>query len=298
MLDVENIWLREHYVEYWKKEQEYKRDFQLQSQRLLESEQMLLSQINEKEQLAQTLLSQINEKEQLAQTLLSQIDEKEQVTQTLISQINEKDRNLFEIRNSNTWNIALLLRWIYVTLVPPNSRRARAVHLLNRAIFFPLLQIGRDRRIEKDLALLRSSTLFNANWYLAHNPDVAEAKIDAVRHYLLFGGFEGRDPGPDFSSSWYLTENKDVQLAGINPLIHFLKYGVAEGRAMQSSEVVEEDLVLIRSSALFDESWYLAHNPDIAEEKIDAAYHYLLFGGFEGRVPGPDFSSSWYFNRV
>ena len=69
-------------------------------------------------------------------------------------------------------------------------------------------------------------------------------------------------------SSWYLIENKDVQLAGINPLIHFLKYGVAEGRAMQSSEVVEEDLVLIRSSALFDESWYLAHHPDIAEGKI------------------------------
>jgi len=43
-------------------------------------------------------------------------------------------------------------------------------------------------------------------------------------------------------------------------------------------------LDFIQSSALFDEKWYLAHNPDLVEE-INRMRHYLLFGGFQGRDP-------------
>ena len=55
-------------------------------------------------------------------------------------------------------------------------------------------------KIVGDLWLLRSSGLFDKDWYLAKNPDVANAKVDPVSHYLHHGGFEGRDPGPNFSS--------------------------------------------------------------------------------------------------
>jgi hypothetical protein len=52
--------------------------------------------------------------------------------------------------------------------------------------------------------MLRSSGLFDEHYYLAHNPDVARSGVDPLLHYLRNGGFEGRDPNPDFSSSWYL----------------------------------------------------------------------------------------------
>jgi hypothetical protein len=84
-----------------------------------------------------------------------------------------------------------------------------------------------------DLNLLRGSDLFDANWYLANNPDVSKTKADPLLHYYRYGGFEGRDPGPKFSSSWYLSSYEDVKKAGINPLIHYLKYGQKEGRAAQ-----------------------------------------------------------------
>jgi hypothetical protein len=90
--------------------------------------------------------------------------------------------------------------------------------------------------VEKDLALLRSSDLFDEEWYLAHYPDVIEAKIDPVRHYLLYGGFERRDPGPHFSSGWYLDKYEDVKRSGINPLIHFLRFGLPEGRMTHESQ--------------------------------------------------------------
>lgn len=86
-------------------------------------------------------------------------------------------------------------------------------------------------RLRREISLLTRSGLFDRNWYLANHPDVAAAGMDPVRHYLLHGAYEGRDPGPDFDTRFYLAEYQDVNRAGVNPLVHFLSFGKAEGRA-------------------------------------------------------------------
>jgi glycosyltransferase involved in cell wall biosynthesis/SAM-dependent methyltransferase len=161
-------------------------------------------------------------------------------------------------------------------------------------IVFPYKKIKKDRTLRGDLALIRSSGLFDEAWYLAHNPDVAQAKVDPLLHYLNDGGFEGRDPGPSFTSALYLDAYEDVRKAGINPLLHYLRYGQKDGRMAQPQ--IAEDLYLLQSSCLFDGDWYLANNPDLAQAGIDPTLHYLHFGGFEGRDPGPNFSSKRYLN--
>lgn len=82
-----------------------------------------------------------------------------------------------------------------------------------------------------DQNLIEASALFNAGWYLAHNSDVADARMDPAIHYLRHGGFERRDPSPDFSSGWYLDRYEDVKQSGLNPLVHYLRYGKSEGRS-------------------------------------------------------------------
>ena len=82
----------------------------------------------------------------------------------------------------------------------------------------------------QDLTLIRSSELFNESWYLANNPDVAQKQVDPALHYIQYGGFEGRDPGPEFYSYGYLDTYPDVRAAGMNPLVHYLQYGKREGR--------------------------------------------------------------------
>ncbi len=77
--------------------------------------------------------------------------------------------------------------------------------------------------------LIQSSGLFDRELYLEENPDVAQAGVDPVRHYMIHGGFEGRDPGLYFSSRWYLKTYEDVKKSGMNPLVHYLKYGREEG---------------------------------------------------------------------
>ena len=85
--------------------------------------------------------------------------------------------------------------------------------------------------LEPDLGLLRESGYFDPFWYEQNNPDVSARGVDPLRHYLLYGGFEGRSPGPKFDSLGYLEINPDVRAAGVNPLVHYLKYGRAEGRS-------------------------------------------------------------------
>lgn len=85
----------------------------------------------------------------------------------------------------------------------------------------------------RELQLLRSSGLFDRDWYLANNPDVVESKVNPWLHFLHYGGIERRDPGPDFNSGWYLDTYEDVKKAGLNPLIHYLRYGEHEGRKKQ-----------------------------------------------------------------
>jgi len=93
-----------------------------------------------------------------------------------------------------------------------------------------------QRRRKDDQKLASESGLFDRDWYLAHNPDVAANGQDPLTHYLQHGGLEGRDPGPDFASRWYLDQNPDVGARGVNPLIHYLRFGKKEGRNAKSSE--------------------------------------------------------------
>src|SRR5579883_1988363 len=58
---------------------------------------------------------------------------------------------------------------------------------------------------------------FDAQFYLQENPDVAEAKLDPLKHFLELGWREGRDPAPWFSTNYYLSANPDVAEANINP---------------------------------------------------------------------------------
>lgn len=83
------------------------------------------------------------------------------------------------------------------------------------------------------LEILEASDLFDGDWYLSQNTDIQNdtgfTKKPSI-HYLLFGGYEGRNPSEKFESAYYLRENPDVAAFGANPLLHYLRLGKAEGR--------------------------------------------------------------------
>ena len=180
------------------------------------------------------------------------------------------------------------------------SPLARALGSESRS---PRLRLGRANPVNaladpRHLALLESSGLFDREWYLARNPDVGAAGIDALLHYLTSGASEGRDPGPGFDTRWYLESYPDVRAAGMNPLLHYVASGEAEGRAARGpSDLGACDPRCdprLESSGFFDRVWYLEQNPDVAAAGVDPLVHYATTGFEEGRDPGPRFDASWY----
>lgn len=81
-----------------------------------------------------------------------------------------------------------------------------------------------------DKRLLRSSSLFEADWYLSTYKDVARSGMSPVTHYLRYGCAEGRNPGGGFDTVAYYKKNPDVGGKGMNALVHYLRHGVNEGR--------------------------------------------------------------------
>jgi len=58
-----------------------------------------------------------------------------------------------------------------------------------------------------------------------------------------------------------------------------------------------EELATIRRSLFFNSAHYLETYPDVRATGLDAAFHYLVHGGKEGRDPGPFFSTKAYLAR-
>lgn len=71
---------------------------------------------------------------------------------------------------------------------------------------------------------------FNPTWYAENYPDVAISSLSPWQHFNRIGWWLGRNPSKEFNVQRYQTENPDVLEAGVNPLIHYLRFGKREGR--------------------------------------------------------------------
>ncbi|HVC59538.1 MAG TPA: hypothetical protein VND19_04105 [Acetobacteraceae bacterium] len=109
-----------------------------------------------------------------------------------------------------------------------------------------------------DTAELGISGLFDAAWYLRVYPDVGQAGLDPVVHFVRHGWQEGRKPNPYFDTAWYLMAYPDVTGSAMNPLVHYLRHGDLEGR---------------RPAPFFDPDWYRAAH-DLAPDRL-ALRHFL-----------------------
>jgi myosin heavy subunit len=155
---------------------------------------------------AKELLHERKQRQRIEQKLTSKLEKLEQALSVSESRRNILEYEFRQVKNSRYWKL----------LAPAKSIKGR---LFNT-----------DKEVKKDIALLYTSNLFDAKWYLECYEDVVASGLDPAEHYLKFGFKEGRQPGPNFDGNWYLRHYSDVAKKGANPLIHFIKYGQAEGR--------------------------------------------------------------------
>lgn len=80
---------------------------------------------------------------------------------------------------------------------------------------------------QQDILAIKQSGLFDEDWYRSQYPDVAEAGVDPVEHYLWIGAGLGRNPAPSFDTLAYCKQHADDIATGENPLLHHLRTGTA-----------------------------------------------------------------------
>ncbi len=175
----------------------------------------LREQLGARDKLAQLLGLKLGEQNRNILALSERLDSREKILQDFAEQLGARNQSLqyvsvelVDIKSSADWKLALLLQRIK-KFIPAIKRRFHS---------------------KEDLAVIGASGLFNVDWYLEKNPDVAARKVNPALHYLLHGGFEGRDPGQGFDSTWYMKEYADVSQSGLNPLVHYLSFGQKDGR--------------------------------------------------------------------
>ncbi len=84
-------------------------------------------------------------------------------------------------------------------------------------------------RAARDYVLVRRSKLFDAEWYVAYYPDLADVK-DPARHFVMHGAAERRAASRFFSCHGYTEAYSDVNASDWNPLVHYILVGRKEGR--------------------------------------------------------------------
>lgn len=147
--------------------------------------------------------------------------------------------------------------------------------------------------------------LFDAEYYLANNADVAAAiegtDVTAQDHYFLHGAAENRAPNSWFNAAEYVAQNPDLADVDANLLLaHFALHGVNEGRAPNAATAGADGKI---KPELLADYVNAEGNEDVkaaiaeitgtpvgaeltAEQATIAAQHFFTYGINEGRKGG------------
>ncbi|MEM0906760.1 MAG: glycosyltransferase [Pseudomonadota bacterium] len=81
------------------------------------------------------------------------------------------------------------------------------------------------RRVRRDIR-----REFDDAFYLGTYPELRQLRIGPLRHYIIQGWKEGKDPNELFSTKAYLEMYHDVADMNVNPFQHYVVHGREEGR--------------------------------------------------------------------
>lgn len=82
----------------------------------------------------------------------------------------------------------------------------------------------------RDYFLLKRSGLFDEDFYCLQYPDIRQADINPLWHFVSNGWKEGRNPSEKFNTNYYLSNYPDVRDSELNPFYHYVKFGQKENR--------------------------------------------------------------------
>ena len=97
---------------------------------------------------------------------------------------------------------------------------------LHLTVYYAMSKIPSLRKpyVNRLLREVRRTGLFDAEYYLAENGDIAQQKLFPLRHYVAYGDKEGRAPMPFFDPAYYRAQCRS-RLKKVNSLLHYFCVG-------------------------------------------------------------------------
>ncbi len=157
------------------------------------------------------------------------------------------------------------------------------------------------------------SSVYNYEYYIQHNPDVAKAyngdDVATLNHFIEYGMGEGRQASESFDEQSYYFEYPDLRRAyGVNDkkayYLHYINYGKSEGRkATGVTQLVATTIADgVDYSPVYNYEYYRQHNPDVAnaykdndvDVDVKTLNHFIEYGMTEGRLASDDFNVGYY----
>ena len=95
---------------------------------------------------------------------------------------------------------------------------------------------------------IKNSGYFDEEFYRKTYDDVSG---DCLTHYLTKGYREGKLPSLNFDPDFYLDTYPDVKQADLNPLFHYVAYGKSEGKITQESYCIRRKEEICETNLAF-----------------------------------------------
>jgi beta-N-acetylglucosaminidase len=147
----------------------------------------------------------------------------------------------------------------------------------------------------------KTALKFNAVYYLENNSDLKAAfgnnYLAAYNHFITCGYKELRASSSEYSGCDYKNNYEDLNsLSAVGLIQHYLNFGIKEGRIARGEKPIQLTGI---EALLYDESYYLANNPDVKKAYANASSneilkHWVNSGIKEGRIASPIFDASYY----
>ena len=140
----------------------------------------------------------------------------------------ERDAELGRLRhetNERHAEIDRLRKELYPLLMDGQANGSGGQTASSGLLGGALRKRARRREVDSEVEIINNSGLFDRDYYLHENPDVAAAAKDPVRHYVLHGAAEGRNPSSQFNTMDYVTKHFSSSMRGRNPLVDFIEAG-------------------------------------------------------------------------
>lgn len=145
---------------------------------------------------------------------------------------------------------------------------------------------------------------FDESYYGLCYPDVLDAEISPLEHYLSFGWKECRNPSAEFDTVFYRAAVSGATHPDVCPLVHYNEFGQERGLPRNRTECLAAGGCMVKPGELIDalpslrdyfgSKFYIERYPDVVLDMSSPLEHYLTRGWREGRNPSAEFDTAFY----